>query len=161
MIKDGDQMQNRIKMLRNKLHITQADFGKSIGVQQNTIARYEDGSRVPSESIIVSICREYNVNREWLKYGEGEMFSESCSVTLDKIAKRYNGSETFRAMLDVYARLTADQQDAFETYVSMLTQAIASGESPESVQPPETSLSARLGSRSESPEADPDQRRAE
>lgn len=67
-------MQNRIKQLRKSLKLTQTDFGKRIGVQQNTIARYEDGSRVPSESIIMSICREYNVNREWLEDGIGEMF---------------------------------------------------------------------------------------
>lgn len=154
---------DRLKILR-KEHlngISQDRFADIIGTSGAAISRYESSDRAIPNSIILSICREFNVNREWLETGEGEMFSESRSVTLDKIAKRYNGSETFRAMLDVYARLTSDQQEAFETYVSMLTQAIASGESPESVKPPETSLSARLGSRSESPEADQDQRQAE
>ena len=154
-------MRERLIELRKTLKLSQTEFGAKIGLSRDGIASYERGLAKPTGTAITAIINVYNVNREWLETGEGEMFSESRSVTLDKIAKRYNGSETFRAMLDVYARLTSDQQNAFETYVSMLTQAIASGESPESVKPPETSLNARLGSRSEIPEADRDQRRAE
>ena len=135
---------DRLKILR-KEHlngISQDRFADIIGTSGAAISRYESSDRAIPNSIILSICREFNVNREWLEEGKGKPFCESKSDTLDKIAKRYNGSETFRAMLDVYARLTADQQDAFEQYVSMLTEAIASGQSPETVAPPETSINA-------------------
>ena len=35
---------------------------------------YETGIRSPSDAIIVSICREFGVNEEWLRTGKGEMF---------------------------------------------------------------------------------------
>ena len=64
-------MNERIKELRNKLNLTQEEFGKKIGSARNTIANYETGTRNPSNAIITSICREFNVNEVWLRTGEG------------------------------------------------------------------------------------------
>ena len=64
-------MNERIKELRNKLNLTQEEFGKKIGSARNTIANYETGNRNPSNAIITSICREFNVNEVWLRTGEG------------------------------------------------------------------------------------------
>ena len=54
--------------------LTQAEFGEKIGVKGNTVTGYETGIRSPSDAIIVSICREFGVNEEWLRTGNGEMF---------------------------------------------------------------------------------------
>ena len=67
-------MKDRIRQLRKSIHITQAEFGERIGVKPNTVTGYETGIRVPSETIIREICRQFNVNREWLEEGIGEMF---------------------------------------------------------------------------------------
>ena len=83
----------------------------------------------------MSICREFNVNREWLETGEGKMLVETTSRTLDRIRKRYGASDTFRAMLDVYAAMTDAQQDAFEEYINMLARAVAAGQNPATVKP--------------------------
>lgn len=66
-------MQDRIKELRKSLGLTQRDFGKRLGVQANTITSYESGVRTPNNSMILAICREFNVNESWLRTGEGEM----------------------------------------------------------------------------------------
>lgn len=68
-------MNNRIKTLRKHLNLTQQEFGKRIGMKQNTIALIE-GGRGTSDQTIFAICREYNVNEKWLRSGEGEMFKE-------------------------------------------------------------------------------------
>ena len=94
-------MRERLVELRKTLKLSQTEFGARIGLSRDGIASYERGLAKPTGTAITAIINVYNVNREWLETGEGEMFSESRSVTLDKIAKRYNGSETFRAMLDV------------------------------------------------------------
>lgn len=67
-------MQNRIKEVRKVNGLTQAEFGEKIGVKGNTVTGYETGIRSPSDAIIVSICREFGVNEEWLRTGKGEMF---------------------------------------------------------------------------------------
>lgn len=128
-------MQNRIKKVRNYYKMTQTQFGSKLGLKGNTITSYETGVRVPTDSVIVSICREFNVNREWLETGEGEMLVETTGRTLDRIRKRYGASDTFRAMLDVYAAMTDAQQDAFEEYINMLARAVAAGQNPATVKP--------------------------
>ena len=70
-------MNTRIKKVRNTVGLTQTEFGKKIGSARNTIANYENGDRNPSNSVIISICREFNVNEDWLRTGNGEMFKES------------------------------------------------------------------------------------
>lgn len=67
-------MKERIKALRKQLKMTQEDFAKRLGLARNSIANYEIGRREPTNAIINSICREFNVNEEWLLTGKGEMF---------------------------------------------------------------------------------------
>lgn len=67
-------MKDRIKAIRKHYNLTQTEFGDRIGVKGNTITNYENDLRNPSDAIIVSICREFNVNEDWLRSGTGEMF---------------------------------------------------------------------------------------
>lgn len=69
-------MKDRLKKLRKTLDLTQQAFANRIGMKQNTIAQYEMGRTIPSDAIIFSICREFNVNENWLRTGEGDMFME-------------------------------------------------------------------------------------
>lgn len=69
-------MNSRIKELRKALGLTQNDFGVRLGLAPNTITNYETGRREPSNQIIIAMCREFNVNEEWLRTGEGEMFQD-------------------------------------------------------------------------------------
>lgn len=64
----------RIKQIRKEKSLTQQTLGERIGVKQNTIALIESGKRNTSDQLLLSICREFNVNEIWLRTGEGEMF---------------------------------------------------------------------------------------
>lgn len=66
----------RLKKLRKTLDLTQKEFGERIGVKGNTIAQYEIGRNEPITAVFSLICKEFNVNEEWLKTGEGEMFNQ-------------------------------------------------------------------------------------
>ena len=69
-------MNERLKKLRKELDMTQQEFADRIGIKRNSLANYETGRNTPIDAIIVSICREFNVNENWLRTGEGEMFVE-------------------------------------------------------------------------------------
>lgn len=87
-------MQNRIKELRKALGLTQAAFGERIAVKPNTITNYETGLRVPSDSVIRSICREFGVSERWLRSGEGEMFPPRDRLSeLSALAGRFLASD--------------------------------------------------------------------
>ena len=74
MVEGGEQVKNRIKQIRKHFNLNQEDFGKRIGAKQSTVTAYECGNRVPMDVTITSICREFGVNEEWLRTGNGEMF---------------------------------------------------------------------------------------
>ena len=69
-------MKERVKALRKALDLTQQEFADKIGMKRNTVANYETGRNEPSASVISLICKEFNVNEEWLRTGIGEMFEE-------------------------------------------------------------------------------------
>ena len=67
-------MNKRLKKLRKTLDLTQQEFAEKIGIKRNSFANYETGRNTPIDAIIVSICREFNVNEDWLRNGNGDMF---------------------------------------------------------------------------------------
>ena len=67
-------MNGRIKELRKVLDLTQQEFADRIGMKRNTVANYETNRNEPSNSVVSLICRQFNVNENWLRTGEGDMF---------------------------------------------------------------------------------------
>lgn len=106
-------MKDRIKELRKNKKLTQAEFGKRIGVKGNTITTYENGSRVPSEAVIKSICRVFNVNEDWLRTGRGD---PDIQLSRDEELAQFFGEvmkgedpDFRRRLLSVMSRLTTDE----------------------------------------------------
>ena len=117
-------MKDRIKAVRKELALNQTDFGLRIGVKQGTVAAYESGSRIPLDSVIVSICREFGVSEHWLRTGEGEMFVRlSREEEITKFAMsviRDPNSEFQRRFISVLARLTPEQWQLMEQMAHQL-----------------------------------------
>lgn len=70
------KLNERLKKLRKELDMTQQEFAEGIGIKRNTMATYESGRNEPIDAVISLICTKYNVNENWLRTGEGEMFVE-------------------------------------------------------------------------------------
>lgn len=66
-------MKDRIKELRKAAGLNQTDFGKRVGVSLSAVQKWESGENVVSDSVVLLLCREFAVNEEWLRTGEGEM----------------------------------------------------------------------------------------
>lgn len=113
-------MKDRIKQLRKMLSLTQADFGASIGVKGNTITNYETGLRTPSDSVILSICREFNVSEQWLRTGEGEPFvplsRDEEIMAFVGSAMRGDSDNFRRRLLSALARIPADRWPEIEAF---------------------------------------------
>lgn len=69
-------MKDRIKSIRKALKLTQQEFADRIGIKRNTVGLYEIGQSGISDTVIKAICREFDVNEEWLRTGEGKMFRD-------------------------------------------------------------------------------------
>lgn len=64
-------IRDRISMVRESQKKSQEEFGSILGVTKSTISLLETKKREPSERLIRDICREFNVNEEWLRSGIG------------------------------------------------------------------------------------------
>lgn len=67
---------DRVSMLIDELKITRLQFGKDIGMTSGAVTCLCKGKNGASTSTIKAICLTYNVNKEWLTEGKGEMFAE-------------------------------------------------------------------------------------
>lgn len=67
-------MNARIKQLRKALGLTQQEFADQLNIGRGTLANYEVGRNEPIDAVIALICREFDVNVQWLRTGKGEMF---------------------------------------------------------------------------------------
>lgn len=116
-------MNERIKELRKSLGLTQFEFGEQVGVKANTIGNYEIGLRTPSDAVIRAICREFNVNENWLRTGEGEMFNpqdEKLAAFVGSLVA--DDSDPFkRRMVELLADLTPEEWKLLEKMAERLT----------------------------------------
>jgi transcriptional regulator with XRE-family HTH domain len=65
----------RLERLFADLGINQIDFARKIGYGQPYISQIMNGSRSnPRPRFFDIVCREYNVNPEWLKTGKGDIY---------------------------------------------------------------------------------------
>lgn len=69
-------MKDRIKEIRNNQGMSQTDFAKRLLVSRSAVCKMESGENSPSDQTINLICREFNVNEDWLRTGRGEMFKK-------------------------------------------------------------------------------------
>lgn len=117
-------MNERIKMIREYYKLTQDEFGKRIGSARNTIANYESGNRNPSNSILLSICREFNVNEEWLRNGSGEMFYHNKENSIIAKATMLLGEKDplFEAFIDTYSKLTPKNKELLYQFMTDFSQ---------------------------------------
>lgn len=92
----------RIKKIRKTLYLTQADFANKLNLRQATIGMYENGVRNVNERTIQQICSIFNINENWLRYGNGEMFKRSEAMTLDEFAKLNNLSDEELEIMRLY-----------------------------------------------------------
>ena len=118
-------MKDRLKALRKSLDITQQEFADKIGIKRNSYANYETGRNTPIDAIIVSICREFGVNEEWLRNGTGEMFIEkSKSEVIAEFAGNLmkDEEESFRRrFVEALAQLDTKDWEDLERLVQKLT----------------------------------------
>ena len=69
-------MNERIRALRKALGLTQEKFAEKLHIKRNTLANYEIGRNEPIDAVVTLICEKFNVNEDWLRSGNGEMFKK-------------------------------------------------------------------------------------
>ena len=123
--KGGIKLKDRFKELRKELNVTQQEFADKLKISRNFVAQIEMGSKVPSDRTIDDVCREFNVNEEWLRTGNGDMFvpeikDKQISAMLADVMK--SGEDSFRhRLVSALARLDDEGWDNLEKLIDMIS----------------------------------------
>lgn len=110
----------RIRAIRQELGLTLEKFGEKLGVGRGAISAIEVGRRNLTDQMAKAICREYNVNYDFLVYGDGEMFDDLPETILDELCAQYNMDELDRSIVASYLQLSDVQRAAIKQYVQNL-----------------------------------------
>jgi transcriptional regulator with XRE-family HTH domain len=97
----------RLKAIRAFLRLSQRDFCKGIFLEQSAYARMEQGKTKINDRIIELVCSKYNVNKAYLKNGQGEMFTNNRppDVKLEQLNQLFNElNPLFQDYLIIQAR---------------------------------------------------------
>jgi transcriptional regulator with XRE-family HTH domain len=80
----GYSINERLKEIRNYYNLSQDDFAKEIYVSRSFFTQLENGKKKLNERIIELICNSrFNVNKNWLLSGDGEMFSNEAPPDIE------------------------------------------------------------------------------
>lgn len=113
-------MNERIKELRKKLNISVRKFAEKINMSGSAISNIENGNRAITDRTINDICREFKVNEEWLRFGEGEIFQEVPESTIKKLIKEYNLNDTQSKLIIEFLKLNEAEREVLTKYIKNL-----------------------------------------
>lgn len=113
-------MNERIRILRKELGLSQEDFGKRVGVSNTAISKLEKGERNITEQMILSICREFRVNYFWLTEGKGEMFSGTPQTVVDELAEDYDLDDIDKKIIEKYLEFTPEKRAVLKEYMKSI-----------------------------------------
>ena len=106
-------MNERIKKLRKTLDLTQQEFADRLGVKRNTVGQWECGINNVTDATIVFLCKEFNVNEEWLRTGEGDMFLPADrNADIARLTKQLlnEESDSFKnRLISILSNLTGEE----------------------------------------------------
>ena len=86
-----ENISGRLKQIRKHFKLSIREFSKEIYFSHSVYGQVEVGSREPNNRIIQLISSRFNVNKNWIMTGAGDMFdSPPPDIRLEKILEIYN-----------------------------------------------------------------------
>ena len=121
----------RVKEIRKSLSLTLEEFGEKVGVQRSAVSKIERGDRGLTDQMIKSICREFNVNYDYLMYGEGEMFSNLPQTVLDELCRQYDMDDFDKQLIALYLEMAEDERGLLKRKIRELFLKMENRDSPQ------------------------------
>lgn len=111
----------RIGELIESLGIKKVRFAEQIKIDQSYVSQLINGKRNPSNRIVADICREFNVNEEWLRTGSGEMFLDFTEDEFAKAAAPLSNDPFIRSLIVEYWKLDENSKKLFRNFIHKLS----------------------------------------
>lgn len=108
-----NSISDRISWCVKESGLTKTAFADKINVTQQYVSNLCLGKKIPSDRTIADICREFNVNEDWLRTGRGDPYIQ---LSRDEELAQFFGDvmkgedpDFRRRLLSVMSRLTTDE----------------------------------------------------
>lgn len=111
-------MNERVKELRKTLGLSGEKFGEPLGLKRSAISQIETGNANLTDQVIKLICLTYNVNEDWLRTGEGEMFNQSENEFLSDLKKQYNLTDFQINLIKTYLELDNKDKASIDKFIT-------------------------------------------
>lgn len=93
---------DRLKELRNKLGLTQAQFVEELGITASALSAYEKNTKNPSIIVAKKIAEKYNVSLDWLCGLSDEKSKETKIMTYSDIINICNTYKNPSKLMDKF-----------------------------------------------------------
>lgn len=118
----------RVKEVRKFRKMSMEQFGERLGVQKSAISKIEKGDRGLTEQMLKAICREFNVNEEWLRTGDGDMpqklsEEEEIADLVSDVLENGKNNEFYGIILEIirtYNELSPGSQEVIKNFSKKL-----------------------------------------
>ena len=107
----------RVSEIRKSKSLTTEEFGLRLGVSRAAISNIENGKRSLTYQMLKSICREFGVSEDWLKYGEGEMFGDLLDDAVARFSRENGLGRLEEVLIRGYLDLSEDGREVFRQYI--------------------------------------------
>ena len=100
----------RIRTPRKQKGLTQAEFGKKIGIGQAGVSKLEQEGNVVVEQNIRLISEAFGVNPAWLRTGEGKAQIDEEEAFIQRMIDRYQMEGLDATVIRAYLTLMREQR---------------------------------------------------
>ena len=114
----------RLKLLRKELGLTQIEFGEKIGLKKSAASQVEKDGYSINPRLLQLICSTFNISEKWLTEGKGDMYTSDEEAILEKLAGMYNLSESQLTFAKQWLQLPAATKDAVVDYIASVASAL-------------------------------------
>lgn len=117
----------RLKELRDSLGLTQAEFGKSIGIAKSTYNNYETGIREPKSDFWIAVAQKYGVTIDYLMGFSDNPCSASVKEKSTRTVCDTSADELNDAELHLLALFRDMNSEGQEKLLDLADDLVASG----------------------------------
>lgn len=111
------KLNTRVKQIRKLLKLSQEEFASRLGITAAGISRIESGKRKLTEQMLIHICKEFNVNEDWLRYGRGEIFKQFPNAVMKELMQQYQLDELDMKIISEYILLDDNKRRVIKDYI--------------------------------------------
>lgn len=107
----------RIRQIFNDSKCSQSEIGRRIKKTPQYIWSILNTNFNPTDSVISDICREFNVNENWIRYGEEPIYLSSESELQNFLVDiSLNDDEFIKNFIKTYMKLNPSEKQTIKNF---------------------------------------------